>query len=689
MLLSAFIMTGATQAAAAPVSFTFKAPALEGVRNPYARELWAEVTTPDGRTLLLPAFYSGIGDRFVVRARPDAVGVYRFGRVAETTAGVRRENVAVTLVTDAEVENSARLRLPAVGLDPDEPHAFRRADGKLFYPAGSNLAWAHGEPCVSYYQRALPAFARANLNWMRVWMAHWGQLNLDWIPPELGASPPPGGIDHRVAENWDRILEAAESSGVYLQMVLQHHGQYSTTVNSNWAENPWNAANPGGFLQSPVEFFTSPDAQLITRLKYRYIIARWGWSPAIFAWEFFNEVHWTDAMRQDHEAEVARWHDAMAGYVRSLDVYQHLITTSTENLQSPVYAQMDFYQPHQYSANPLAAPRRFETRAATLDKPVFYGEIGDDQQLVTAEVKQSGLTIMPPIWASVMGEGNFPAQPWDGWKLLEQNRLNELGAVVRFVVLNRLAGRADLTLFSPVVESAQAVPLRVSGSQIWQHRHEQPELHLHTDGREALDLAEVPGVLAGPAQKPGLVFPSQATYHLDFPQATTVTVAVGAVGQNGADLLVTLDGVEVAKRAWPEARGADAPLVELTFPVTAGPHTLVIANTTGPDWIAVPYVDLGLKTSALAAIGRRADDVIALWVWRRDTLYQLDQPEPLAGTVLLDEVPAGAWNLTWWDSIKGKPVGEPVTLNHAGGTLRIGTPAIARHAAAILQRLTD
>jgi len=680
-------MTGA--GAATPVSFVFKAPALDGVRNPYARELWAEVTTPGDRTLLLPAFYSGIGDRFVVRARPDAVGLYRFGRVAETTAGVHHENVAISLITAGEVKITERMRLPVVGLDPDDAHAFRRADGKLFYPAGSNLAWAHGEPCVPYYQRALKAFAGANLNWMRVWMAHWGQLNLDWIPAELGASPPPGGIDHRVAENWDHIVEAAEASGVYLQIVLQHHGQYSSTVNPNWEENPWNAANPGGFLQSPVEFFTSPDAQLITRLKYRYIVARWGWSPAIFAWEFFNEVHWTDAMRQGHEAEVARWHDEMADYVRSIDVYQHLITTSTENLQSPVYARMDYYQPHQYSANPLAAPRRFALPVSSLDKPVFYGEIGDDQQLVSDEVKQSGLTIMPPIWASVMGEGRFPAQPWDGWKLLEQNRLGELGAVVRFVVLNRLAGRADLAPFSPMVECTQTVPLRIFGSQIWQHRPAQPELHVHTDGREALDLAEVPGVLAGPAQKPGLVFPSRVTCHLDFPRATTVTVAVGAVGQNGAGLRVMLDGVEVAKRIWPAARAPDAAWEKFPFPVPAGPHTLELANPAGPDWIAVPCVDLGWETPALAAIGRRSDDVIALWLWRRDALYALETPAPLAGTMVLDEVAAGEWSLTWWDSVKGTPLGKPVALRHAGGTLRVATPGIERHLAAVLRRTKD
>src|SRR6185312_7935832 len=160
-----------------------------------------------------------------------------------------------------------------------------------------------------------------------------------------------------------------------------------------WADNPWNAANPGGFLKAPEDFFTDPEARRITALKYRYIVARWGWSPAVFAWEFFNEVHWTDAWAHGHEADVARWHDAMAQRVRSVDVYRHLLTTSTDNLRSPVYAHLDFYQPHLYAANLLAAARSYDPSAATLDRPVFYGEFGDDHLPVPEAAKQAGLTL--------------------------------------------------------------------------------------------------------------------------------------------------------------------------------------------------------------------------------------------------------------------------------------------------------
>jgi len=45
-------------------------------------------------------------------------------------------------------------------------------------------------------------------------------------------------------------------SGVRFQLVLFHHGPWSSRVNSNWGENPWNVKN-GGFLAKPDDFFTN------------------------------------------------------------------------------------------------------------------------------------------------------------------------------------------------------------------------------------------------------------------------------------------------------------------------------------------------------------------------------------------------------------------------------------------------
>jgi hypothetical protein len=669
--------------ASKPIEFDFVAPDNPSIRNPYSRELWAEVVTPSGQRLQLPAYYAD-GGLYAVRARPDEVGPYRFGAVSETTLGIHMTDLVVSLVSPAEVRNPVRNRLPSILISPKDPRQFLRSDGVPFIPVGANLAWAPDgkNDTLAYYQNALPAFAKSNLNWMRIWMAHWDGLNLDWLPPRMGPSPKPGYLSEDVAQTWDRILESAEDNGVYVQVVLQHHGQVTTSDNSNWAENPWNAANPGGFLKTPEEFFTDPNARVITLLKYRYIVARWGYSPAVVSWELFNEVHWSDAFRKGHEAEVARWHSSMATSIRLVDVYGHLITTSTENLRSAIYEKLDYYQPHLYAADPIAASRVFVPPLSALSRPAFYGEEGDDHEPASAEVKKAGLTLVPPVWASVMGEGTLPAQPWDGWQLLENNRLNELGAVYRFLVINRVAAQQDLAPFSAVVECPEQVPLRISAGESWQRRAPL-EISYPLDGSLPLGAANIPATLVGKDSSRADGFPDRVTYHLDLPRAATMRVNVDSAAAGGGGLKVSVDGQVVASHEWAAGPGAPVPS-ELDFPVGRGPHVLLLQDP-GPDWIGVSSIDTGLKAPALASIGRRNDRFIEAWVWNRENLYALKPAAPAAGTLILDNVPAGSWRVTWWDTEKGAP-GAPVVVAHPGGALRIQTPPILRHAAVALSR---
>ena len=242
-------------------------------------------------------------------------------------------------------------------------------------------------------------------------MAHWDGLNLDWLPTSMGTSPKPGTLSEDVARTWDGLLEAAADNGVYVQLVLQHHGQYTTFNDSNWAENPWNAANPEGFLKSPGDFFTDRNARVMTLLKYRYIIARWGWSPAIVSWELFNEVHWTNAIRDGHVAEVARWHSDVANYIRLLDIYGHLITTSTENIGSPIYEKMDYYQPHLYAANMLAGARIFTPPYASLAKSSFTARRKDDHQPFRRGQGSRASTSCRPSGPASWGRDPWPPSP--------------------------------------------------------------------------------------------------------------------------------------------------------------------------------------------------------------------------------------------------------------------------------------
>lgn len=669
-----------------PVQFDFRLAPATTQANPFARDVWAEVTLPSGQVKRLPAYHTG-GDGFAVRARAAEVGEYRLGRIVEKSGAT--ETVLVPEAVTAESRRvDAIAKLPQVGLARDRTRfAYAGAGSNAYTPIGSNLAWVPGgaRP-ADYYAEALPRFSAEGLNWIRIWMCHWGGLNLDWLT--AGASPPAGKLDADVAQSWDRIVAAAENAGVYVQLVLQHHGQYSTGVNPNWGQNPWNAANPGGFLATPADFFTSEQAREATRIKYRYTVARWGYSPAILAWELFNEVHWVDVINRQHdEGPVARWHAEMAAHLRACDAYGHLVTTSLENLRSEIYASMDYYQPHLYPYAPLTGPLTFGVPTASLARPVFYGETGDDHAPLSPEQKQSGVALVPPVWASLFGVSRYSAQPWLGADLMEKKRLGELGAVARFLSATRLAERAGLVSFSPVVTQCPTIPLVLESSQVWQRRPA-PEIDLPLDGRVPLALADFPRAYVGNAESLAAGFPGRATFRFNSPRAIAAKVVVSGVGTKGSALRIQSGRQVLAEKAWP-AEAPDNPSgehpVEIPFTLAAGSHSLVLENSGAGDWFQLDRIETDLPVPVLAALGKRSDRFIAVWLWHRQGILALKEGAPAGGFLMLEDVPAGKWSVTWWNTFKGAPASTRI-MDHPGGQLAVPVPPTGRHTAVVLTR---
>jgi len=123
----------------------------------------------------------------------------------------------------------------------------------------------------------------------------------------------------------------------------------------------------GLFGYQPV-FNKEPDnAQGLAKVKrfIRYSVDRWG--AYVDFWEFLNEQHADD-----------RWYEIMVPYLKSIDPYQHLVTTSWEraNLDG-----IEINAPHWYEReNELESDRVTATRAKSWKqhgKPVVVGEQGN------------------------------------------------------------------------------------------------------------------------------------------------------------------------------------------------------------------------------------------------------------------------------------------------------------------------
>ena len=121
----------------------------------------------------------------------------------------------------------------------------------------------------------------------------------------------------------------------------------------------------GGPLTSPEQFVNDPVARSYYQQRLSYIINRWGYSPDLLAWEWWNEVDLTPIS----EKALIPWLQEMTAYLKQRDVNQHLTTNSfSVRSWSPVWKlpELDIVQVHEYSEQ--ITLMMIETQRTELDR---------------------------------------------------------------------------------------------------------------------------------------------------------------------------------------------------------------------------------------------------------------------------------------------------------------------------------
>jgi len=443
--------------------------------------------------------------------------------------------------------------------------------GRGYFPVGTNLAWTNQEvPDLGLRLRQMGA---AGMNWSRIWANHWDNKNPMWTRRD--GRPTPGMVDESALIKWDAIVQAAADAKVRFQFVLFHHGPYSSTVNSNWGEHPWNKAN-GGFLNRPADFFTDPTARRLARQWLRLAVARWGHSPGILSWELFNEVEWCDASRAT-PAAVAAWHREMADYLRSIDPVGRLITTSSSMEQPELYAAVDYYQPHSYPADVQADV--LSAKVPT-DKPLFYGEVGLSGGPQDVTVEQG--TVRDSIWSGVLAAHAGAAQYWYWDWLARHDEFGQYRLADRILREAGWADRRTTKRLSADFRAGSGADLRLVAGGGW-GKAEVLEFALPT---EADRFARVPRYLQstkGP-HADMIGGPIRLSFRAERPGKVQLRLA--EISAAGADLNLRVNGAVVAQQSWPtlEKTRPDASVLTGSFPAGA---VIVELENTGSDWVVV------------------------------------------------------------------------------------------------------
>ncbi|UCG58087.1 MAG: DUF5060 domain-containing protein [Phycisphaerales bacterium] len=593
---------------------------------------------PDGSTVTIPAFfyqeYDYIDGRYV-----NGRNICWKARFAPSETGKHKVTHIVVVDADGPATIDARAAFMCmqsgekgiIRTDQRDHYYLRHANRSPYLPVGHNVCWLPDGPAD--WQHYFTAMGAAGENWTRIWMTHFyeGQL-LEWSSrSSRGYWQGVGRLSLEMGWKLDRIIELAEQNGIAIQLVLQHHGQFSSTTNPNWDQNPYNIANAdadGGFLEGPEDFFTDEEAIRLTKYKYRYIVARWGYSSAILAWELWNEVQYTDGWRSNRQSVVA-WHDEMAKHIASVDPFDHLITTSSDRSGFDAIwslENIDVIQVHHYGSETVAFVRDMATRLAGYGKPIILGEFGVGRT-GSVDVPESdydeldepyrtqileGLALHNGMWSAFHVKSGAHLWWWDHY-------IEELGLYDQFSALARYAEGED-----PAAHRLSKADLDTTGLPKWVlvspgltdfwAISTQTEFAVQSDGT-------VPGTeglsswLHGSSKDS---YRSDPVFHIDLVDGDVLRIHVQEVsGWGNNSLRVIVDRYEAFSSSY--ANGSSGFVIEIPLP--AGRHTVRIQNT-GQDWFNIAgYEFINTNEGCLEFIGLSGADLAYIWVHDVDSRY--------------------------------------------------------------------
>ena len=433
---------------------TFDLP--DRYRNPFDPEevdVSAEITTPSGRRVSAIGFYARRCYRVVDEARERVLprgSPYWCARYAPTEEGEHRYRIKVrdsagTTTWGPGVFTATAARRPGfVRVSRRDPRYFEFDNDTMYFPIGHNIRspndlrmnqqfpwrrrWQEG---AAAYHRYFEDMARNGENFVEIWASAWS-LGLEWTPRQAGYHGL-GQYNQLHAWQMDRVVEDADRRGIHINYVVHNHGKFSSFSDPEWALNPFNTVN-GGYLSNPLAFFTDERAQRDFLNLMRYTIARWGYSPGIFAWQLWSELSLVGNRNADNthnRSDVVAWHATMGRAIKALDPNDHMISTHYHGdyrVQSKAIIalpEMDLCPVDGYhgQADPLyivELMRRTAVHNNPLNKPVLITEFGGSH--VAQGLKHLEDTLHAAVWASMcVPLGGTPLFWW--WGLIEEENL--------------------------------------------------------------------------------------------------------------------------------------------------------------------------------------------------------------------------------------------------------------------------
>ncbi len=395
--------------------------------NPYdTREVKLDGTFsgPGGVEMKAPGFWDG-QDAWRIRFTPSREGRWTYRLVMTDVHGSSAPAEGSFAVTPSDLHGWVRA-----GNLVDSAYSSRYLaydDGTPYYGVGHCDAWSILTSGFSI-DKGVTLFET---------MKTGAENYVVWWPLYM-MSPVGSSYDKYSVNNLgsiDVIVKDAQAKGIQLVFTVWAHPDLRDATHSlsggRWESNGFSKL---GDINS---FFTSEEAWAWQANLYRYMIARWGYSPAIGMWQTVSEINLTNAYDQ-----LNPWHGKVNAFFVENDPYRHPTTASYsgEGRWPEGWAAMDMPQVHLYdfsfggqkvdavhAAQVLAdwTQRMWDADA----KPNWTGEFGVPGNVYYPELFHNS------IWAALAaGAAATPAE-WNSgaWGEMTPGMLADTSRLARFL----------------------------------------------------------------------------------------------------------------------------------------------------------------------------------------------------------------------------------------------------------------
>ena len=637
--------------------------------------------SPGGNTLVADGFYmqdytlntgngsitvSGPG-AFRVRFTPTETGTWEYTLSCTTQSGSVTQAVQTFQCTASATPGFIRK---------NATNYLNFDDGSQYIPVGENMCW-YNSNAYTDYTNWLNKLTDNKGNFIRLWMPAWA-LGIEW---KSGFNGFGGLMQYKQTSAYylDWLLDYCRQKGVYAMLCLLNHGTVSTNVNPEWNDNPYNAAN-GGPCTNTWDFFTNTTAKDFIKNRFRYIVARYGYSRNIMSWELFNEVEWTNDF-DNHKADITGWHDEMAQYIKSIDVYDHLLTTSyahsDEDPDTWNLASMDITQTHYYVNTPnletvIASGEK--EYLAQYGKPTLNGEFGLGPGGGTLSTTDpNGVHIHNAIWASAFSGGMGTAMTWWWDSYIEPRNLYP-----HYKPLSELLASLPLKDENYKKASASVTGGGMSDITISPGAN----FGASTDASFTVDAGSItPGPTRLGSYLYGNSFNTQyrnpPSFTVNYPVAGQFKVITGNSTGQSPKINIYLDGVEKLNQN-------AAINATYTIDVPAGNHVIKVDNL-GTDWIFISgYVFTNIG-SPLNVYTLKNEDTTAFAGWVHNKEYNWKYLQDNSGTppaaisganIIVQGIADGMYAIQFINCTTGA-VSSTATASTTGNALIVPLPDVS------------